>query len=440
MADRATVAHVLRRAAFGPTADEVDAAERVGLAATVDALVAPATPDAGAAATPPPQLGADPFHTLGGRPSREDRQRANQARRDQITTTIAWWVDRMVAAEHQLAEKLVFFWHGHWATSVQKVKSAQLMLRQQQTFRDLGHGDFGALAAAMVRDPALVIWLDGQKNTRRAPNENLARELMELFTLGIGHYAETDVKEAARALTGWTVDRVTGTVRFVERRHDHGTKTILGQTGSYDAESLAALLVRQPANAPFLAGRFWFRFASGEPMPAAATARLVTAYGANRDVTALLRALFTDPMFPATKGQLVKQPVEWTVGAMRQLGVRPSALTEQQRKQVLAGLNGLDQVPLKPPSVGGWPADAAWLTTSALQVRMRVAELLAARAATPVVDKLAAAPKSGRADALARLLVIDAWTERTRAVLDAAAPQPRRLLSLGLVSPEYTVL
>jgi uncharacterized protein (DUF1800 family) len=440
MDDRATVAHVLRRAAFGPTAEEVDVAERVGLAATVDALVAPATPDPGAAATPPPRLGPDPHLALGGKPSREDRQKANQARRDQVTTTIAWWLDRMVAADHQLAEKLVFFWHGHWATSVQKVRSARLMLTQQQTFRDLGHGDFGALAAAMVRDPALVVWLDGQKSTRRAPNENLARELMELFTLGIGHYAETDVKEGARALTGWTVDRVTGATRLVERRHDDGAKTILGQTAPFDAASFAALLVRQPANAPFLAGRFWFRFASGEPMPPEATARLVTAYGGNRDVTALLRALFTDPAFPATKGQLVKQPVEWTVGAMRQLGVRPSALTDQQRKQVLAGLNGLDQVPLRPPSVGGWPADAAWLTTSALQVRMRVAELLAARAATPVVDRLAAAPTAGRVDALARLLVVDAWTERTRTVLAAAAEQPRRLLSLGLISPEYTVL
>jgi uncharacterized protein (DUF1800 family) len=323
---------------------------------------------------------------------------------------------------------------------VQKVKSAQLMLAQQQTFRELGHGDFGALTAAMVRDPALVVWLDGQKNTRQAPNENLARELMELFTLGIGHYGEADVKEGARALTGWTVDRTTGATTFVPRRHDPGDKTILGQSAAFDAETYADLLVRQPANAPFLAGRFWFRFASGEPMPAAATARIAAANGERgRDVTALLRALFSDPAFDATAGQLVKQPVEWAVGAMRQLGVRPSALTDQQRKQLLAGLNGLDQVPLRPPSVGGWPAGAAWLTTSSLQVRMRVAELLADRAAAPVVGRLEAAPGDGRVDALGRLLVVDAWTDRTRDVLAAAAGQPRRLLALGLVSPEYTV-
>ena len=439
MADRAPLAHLLRRATFGPTAEEVDAAERAGIEATRAALVRPSGADAAALAPPPPAFGADPTARLTRDSTREERQKARQERQQQLQATVHWWVDRMVAADHQLTEKLVFFWHGHWATSAQKVRSARLMLAQQQAFRDHGRGDFGALAGAMVRDPALIVWLDGQRNTRKAPNENLARELMELFTLGIGNYTEADVKEGARALTGWTVDRATGVAKLMPRRHDDGAKTILGVSGTFDAGAYADLLVRQPASATFLANRLWFRFAAGTPAPAETVARLTAAYGAGRDVTALLGALFADPEFAGAAGQLVKQPVEWAVGAMRQLGIRPSALPEQQRKQLVGGLGGLDQVPLRPPSVGGWPAGAAWLTTSSLQVRLRMADLLAARAPEPVVDRVAAAPKTGRVEALARLLVVDAWTDRTRKVLAEAAGQPRRLIALGLASPEYTV-
>src|SRR5687767_11763163 len=219
MDDRQAVAHVLHRATFGPTAAEIDRAAAVGLATTVEQLVTPSGTDAGARSTPVPALGADPY--AGGRNlSREQKQQAQEARRDQHQTLSRWWMSRLVTAEHQLTEKLVFFWHGHWATSVRKVKSAQLMLGQLETFRRYGRGPFEALVRAMVRDPALILWLDGQKNTRTAPNENLARELMELFTLGIGHYTEADVKAGARALTGWQVDRRTGEARFVRRRHD----------------------------------------------------------------------------------------------------------------------------------------------------------------------------------------------------------------------------
>ncbi|HEV7707166.1 MAG TPA: DUF1800 domain-containing protein [Asanoa sp.] len=432
MPDRARIAHLLRRATFGPTAEEVDAAERAGYDATVRQLVQPTGADSGA--PQPPVFAA--MAELGKTASRADKQKANQQRRQQVTAAIDWWLDRMVAAEHQLTEKMVFFWHGHWATSAQKVKAAPLMLGQLRTFREHGRGDFAALATRMVRDPALVIWLDGQKNTVKAPNENLARELMELFTLGIGNYTEDDVKAGARALTGWTVDRRAGTVKFVARRHDRGAKTILGRTAAFDADQFAELVATQPAAAAFLAQRLWFRFASGEPIADDVRGRLVAA---GRDVDDLLRALFTDAGFDGTRGQLVKQPVEWAVGAMRQLGIRPARLTEQQRKQLVSGLNGLDQVPLRPPSVGGWPAGAAWLTTSSLQARLRLAELLAGRAAAPVLDKLRAAPAAGRPDALARLLVVDGWTDRTRKVLADAAGKPERLLQLGLVSPEYTI-
>ncbi|MGC4853942.1 DUF1800 domain-containing protein [Micromonospora sp. DT4] len=431
MSDREAVAHLLRRATFGPTADEVDAAERAGAAATLDNLLAPGRADRGAAATPLPALPADPYAALTKESTREQRQKANAQRREQLQQVTLWWLDRMVAAEDGLTEKLLFFWHGHWATSAQKVKSARMMLGQLETLRRHGRGPSAPLVAAMVRDPALIIWLDGQKNTRKAPNENLARELMELFTLGIGGYTEADVKAGARALTGWTVDRRTGVARFEAKRHDPAEKTILGQTGRFDAEAYAGLLTAQPAAATFVARRLWFRYAGTDvPTPDGL---------AGADTIATLRTLFSSPAFAQTRGTLVKQPVEWMVGALRQLGIRPKALPEQQRKQLLGGLNALDQVPLRPPSVGGWPAGAAWLTASSLQARLRLAGMLATAATPAVLDRLTAAPAAGRADALARLLVVDGWGTRTRAALTPLAGEPRKLLAAGLVSPEYTV-
>jgi len=397
MADRKAVAHLLRRATFGPTAEEVDAAEKAGYDATLEDLFKQG-PDAGAARTPVPRLNSD----------KTDRQQA-----------VIWWLDRMTLADHQLHEKLTFFWHGHWATSVQKVKSAALMLQHQQTLFATALGDRGTQVKAMLRDPALIIWLDGEKNTAKAPNENLARELMELFTLGIGHYTEDDVKAAARALTGWQVDRTTGKARFNPKRHDNKPKTILGQTGNFDADGLADILLAQPANAEFIFARLWFRYAGGKKAPATHHA----------DTKSMLKAILAGDEFKQTQGQLVKQPVEWLVGAHRQLGTRPSDLPNP--------LNQLGQLPFQPPSVGGWPADAAWLTTSATQARLRAAQQLAGKAN---VDRLTAVPAAQRIDALARLLVVDAFTARTTEVLKTVANDPRKLLALGLASPEYAVM
>jgi uncharacterized protein (DUF1800 family) len=436
MADRSLVAHLLRRATFGPTAAEVDAAVGAGIDATVAALVSPTGPDGLVL----PQLGTDPYAVLPPNATRDARQQAQQSARDQITSLVQWWVGRMVTSPHQFSEKLVFFWHGHWATSVQKVKSATMMLGQLQTMRQYGRGDFAVFVKQMLRDPALIVWLDGQQNTVKAPNENLARELMELFTLGIGNYTEDDVRAAAKVLTGWAINRSTLQSYFVANRHDNGPKTVLGTTGNLDVDSFADLLVAQPANATFLANRLWFRFASGDPMPAATADRLTAAYRPGRSISALVTAMFTDDAFGATRAQLVKQPVEWLVGALRQLAIDPSKLAANVQKQILAGLSGLGQVPLQPPSVGGWPSDAAWLTTSSLQVRLRLAAGLAAVAGPAALDPLSTGTADSKVDALARILVVDAWTARTRAVLTAAAATPRQLLTVGLASPEYTVL
>lgn len=433
MADREQVAHLLRRATFGPRAAEVDAAQSAGYTATLDALFSMGTADAGATRTPPPVLAADPGAALGKDATRDQRQQARQARAAQVKQVAHWWVDRMTQADRQLLEKLTFFWHGHWATSAQKVKVAQLMLQQRQTLSDTALGDRGTQLKAMLRDPALIIWLDGQKNTAQAPNENLGRELMELFTLGIGHYTEDDVKAGAKALTGWTVDGTTAV--FKPKRHDNSSKTILGQTGTFDADGFAGVLLAQPANAEFIARRLWFRYAGGDPMPDtvlhAATPQATTA--------GMLRAILASTEFQQTAGHLVKQPVEWLVGAMRQLDIRPGELKADEQQQLLSVLNQLGQVPLEPPSVGGWPANAAWLTTSAAEGRLKAAQSLATKASAAVVQALGAVPVAQRPAALARVLVVDGFTARTTKVFEEAGSDPRKLLALGLASPEYTV-
>jgi uncharacterized protein (DUF1800 family) len=262
---------------------------------------------------------------------------------------------------------------------------------------------------------------------------------MELFTLGIGNYTEPDVKAAARALTGWQVDRATATASLVSGRHDTGSKQILGETGVFDLDGLASLLMSQAASPRFIAHRMWFRFASAEPPSDAALSRLVKAYGPGRNVTDLAQAMFQDPEFDAARGKLVKQPIEWACGAMRQLSLRPSRLGKDDADTLMSGLKKLAQVPFKPPSVGGWPSGTAWLTSHSLQSRIRVAEMFSARAPQTVVDRVGSAPVAGRIDALARLLVVDAWSDRTRKALNDVTKDPRKLILLGLISPEYQV-
>jgi uncharacterized protein (DUF1800 family) len=411
---------LLRRAGFGPTSDELAAARKAGYPATLAALTAPTGADIGASSAPVPSLGPDPYAVNPDAPEAT----ASATRRAQLKTLSQWWLDRMTVADHQAVERLVFFWHGHWATSVVRVGSTALMLTQHLTLR--GATDFGDMAHRMVVDPALVIWLDGHENRIGAPNENLARELMELFTLGIGHYTETDIKEAARALTGWRID-LAGSRAFLDTgRHDGGRTTILGQTGVFTADRLVDLLLQQPVCPRFIAARLWFRYASSTvPVPDPLREAMAAAFPAP---LAMLRILFNDNAFQATRGTLVKQPVEWLVGAMRQLGLRPATIPADALDQLLGGLEALGQRPFAPPSVGGWPAGASWLTSAAASVKLGLAHTLATLAP---VGRLT--PED-----VARLLTIDSWSDRTYAVLRGVRDS-RLLLTLGLVSPEYLV-
>jgi uncharacterized protein (DUF1800 family) len=414
--ERAAVRRLVERFGFGPRPGELNTLTAQGFARIADTLLS--TVDDGGAA--PPKLEGDP---------KKDRE---VLRAQQNALTI-WWLDRMVASDSQLLERVTWFWHGHFATSLQKVRSPALMLAQNVTLRRNGLGDFAALAKAMVVDPAMLIWLDGQKNTAKAANENLARELMELFTLGVGQYSEQDVRESARALTGWKVNRDNATATLAGKQHDDRDKTVLGHTGKLDAEGLVELLVAQTASPRFIAQRLWLRHVGAAPPDDAALDRLVAAYGPNRDIRAMLKTIVAEPAFRDPASTLVKQPVEWAVGLMRALKIRPSALADAEKTKLLAGLRGMGQVPFLPPSVGGWPSGAAWLTTSAGLSRLQVARLLAGKA------DLATVSGDDAVMAVGALLGVDGWSERTRNALNTVAHAPDQLVAVAASAPEYVV-
>jgi uncharacterized protein (DUF1800 family) len=425
--EHAAVRRLIDRFGFGAKPGALAKAQDAGFAATLDRVLAPGT-DAGAKATPVPELGPEPEKPSKKQPDPAAKKQAKQELKKQSTTLTAWWLDRMVATDAPLVERLTWFWHGHFATSNQKVRSARLMLAQNETFRRLGRGDFGALAHAMIVDPALLVWLDGQKNKVGAANENLGREFMELFTLGIGNYSETDVREASRALTGWMIDRDAAKARLVPQRHDTKDKTLLGHTGNLDASSFVDILVAHPASPRFIAGRLWARLVSATPPAPDVLTRLVGAYGPKHDVTALLRAIAAEPAFKDSATTLVKQPVEWLVGLMRALELRPSQLPDKTKAKVLTGLRGMGQIPFLPPSVGGWPAAAAWLTTAAGLARVQTARLLTTEAKVP--DGITA-------DAAAQLLGVDRWSDRTKAAL--AKVSGKDIVAVAAAAPEYVV-
>jgi len=425
---RSDLAHLYRRAGFGATPAELDAAVSAGYAATVDALVQPpSASDQGVLATPPPQL------TVASAPGQNGTAAQRKAYQAQVSTEgrglSLWWLDRMVMATNPFPEKLTFFWHGHFATAMSKVRSAALMLRQNELLRTSGLGAFDALDLAIARDPAMMIWLDENQNIAGRANENFARENMELFTLGYGNYSEDDVREGARCYTGWRYDQNTDTFVEVAKRHDDGVKTVLGHTGNFDGGDLITILTHSDASHRWIASRVWSRFAKTSTTDPALDS-LITTYAEHLNVGALTSALFNSPSFLKTKGELVKQPVEYVVGALRALKMRADNQT------YLGYLQALGQVPFEPPNVGGWPFDDGWLTTAASYARMKFARFVATHGD---ISSIADQPASARADAAAHLLSLDGWGAQTRVALAQVAQDPESVMTLALCAPEYVV-
>ncbi|NBO16791.1 MAG: DUF1800 family protein [Actinobacteria bacterium] len=378
---------------------------------------------------------ADPvLADLGNRPKADSPEivKFGQDLRAQNLQLTLWWLDRMVLADNCLAEKMTWFWHGHWATSIKKVNYPLSMYRQNQTLRINALGNFRKMTKEMVNDGALQVWLDGPSNTFNAPNENLARELMELFTIGVNNYTEEDVKAASRALTGYQVVRSTGQVFINQRRRDLNPVTILGTTNTFSGDSLTDLLVDRVECQNFIAERIWFRFISSTlPMPKNFAAK---AAFASREISPTIQAAADSSHLSNPSYELVKSPVEWFVSVCRALELIPSQL--QPATRTLNYLEKLGQVPFDPPTVGGWPAGAAWLTSATSLHRLEFANWLIGKSRLATLRDTPAEQKITKS---LNWLGINKWSDRTKVALTEAINHPPQFTLSAICSPEYVV-
>lgn len=341
---------------------------------------------------------------------------------------VMWWLDRMAMSHYPLTERMTWFWHGHWATSISGVSYPLTMQKQNNTLRTHALANFRDMAKAMVVDGALNVWLNNNENFIQSPNENLAREFMELMTLGVNKFTQHDVTAAARALTGYSTDQSNGNVTFDPTQHFSTPLTILGTKSKLDAASLASLVVSKDENARFITDRLWFRFVSGSTAAPASLAGSFT----SRDISSLVSALVHSTAWTNPAHALVKSPVEWFVGACRALRVRPSTLNANDTQWELSQMG---QLPFNPPNVGGWTYGQAWLSGVAFQYRFELAQSIVAKGDLAPLS----VSKSKMVQACADWLGVADWSRRTASTLAAAAGTPSEVALVALLSPEYMV-
>jgi uncharacterized protein (DUF1800 family) len=447
-----TAAHLLNRAGFGGTPAEINHLVALGPARAVSQLVdyerVPEEISNPAWAKPDPTR-AERFKAARQAPPDERRKLQQEEQRNQRQRIIelrGWWLQRMAHSPRPFQEKMTLFWHGHFATSVQKVRDSYLMWRQNDLFRREGTGNWLRLLIAVAKDPAMLIWLDQAQSRRQHPNENFAREVMELFTLGEGHYTEHDVTEAARALTGWSYDRMSQD--FVERPffRDRGLKTIFGQIGDFDGADFLGLIVARPQAARFITAKLWNFFAGEWPSEELLTALAATFRAGGDQFKPLLRTVFLSEEFysPTIIRNQVKSPVQWLVGSVRVLDrpLPPPAVC-------LNLTRNLGQDLFAPPNVKGWDGGISWITTNTLLARYNEAATLVQGYPAPLAGgKLPNQPKANKQFAprliQARIGTVNVdklFTEHERADTAALIPAlERRLLQARLKPEQDTVL
>ena len=400
MADeRPNIAHLLRRTTFGPFPGEVEKSATYD-AALDQVLRSSPTP------LEPPALGSD-----------DD---------EQLLTT--WWLERMAVPGTGLTEKMTWFWHGHFTSSFDKVRESRFLWAQHQLLRTHALGNFRQMVRAITVDAAMLQYLDGQNSTGTAPNENYARELMELFTLGRGSYSEADVRAGAKALAGWTIDDH-GKVQLDPARRHSGNLTFLGRTGRFDANAVADAVCAHPACAPYISGKI-HRFLVGSEPTTTRLAELADVFRkADLNIRPLVEDILRHPSFVRSKYQRARHPVEWLTAATAVLGKRPDGLDALWR---------LGQVPFHPPNVAGWGDPARTLTAGPTLLRAVTARDLADDTiVTDAVDPVAAV--------LARCAIYDASASTVAGLRHAAqAIDSRRerataLHALAVCSPEFVL-
>jgi uncharacterized protein (DUF1800 family) len=423
-------ARLLRRTGFGATGPQIDLVAEQDWSVYLDGVLnADPEADPGARATPVPVVPTIPKDPGSDAPG-EVKDQYNKQTDEQMMELTRWWLRRMIAVREPIHEKLTLLWHNHFATSALKVRYATYMAAQNQKLRSLKLGDFRDLAYAMVTDAAMLSWLDGKDNVASSPNENLAREFMELFVLGHGNgYTEADVKEGARALTGWTVDPA-GQTRVRVAKNDTTNKSVLGVSGNLDAAGFCNAVVSHPNSAAYVAGRLWQQLASDAQPSPDTLSRLVAAYGSGRDLKALTKAILLDPEF--TSGRVINMPVEWLIGVIRTLSV-PVESTEMAYA-VDGLLTGLGQKPFYPPDVAGWPHGRVWVSTASTEAQLWAASELARRGDLSTIES---AGTNDRIDAAGYLIGVGEWSDRTVNALKPFAGDPVQLFTVAVNTPEY---
>jgi uncharacterized protein (DUF1800 family) len=287
-------------------------------------------------------------------------------RRNALYLAVSWWLDRMLQTSNPLVERMVYFWHNHFTSAVEAGITPSMMVAQNNLFRTRALGNFAELTHAVARDPAMLLYLNGNQNRKQHPNENFARELMELFTLGVGNYTEQDVRESARAFTGWILPRNGGDPQFIQRLHDGGDKTFLGHTGAFNGDDIIDLIMQQPATATFVAHKFLHHFVYDDPEPELVDAVARRFRASRYDVRALLSVLLRSNVFYSSRAyrSLVKSPIELAIGALRAVGVTSST------PRTIGALGSMNQIPMHPPNVAGWPGGALWLNQGTILARL----------------------------------------------------------------------
>ncbi|MGA8295850.1 MAG: DUF1800 family protein [Acidimicrobiales bacterium] len=421
---RSDIGLLYRRAGFGGSSEQLDAGVGAGFEATAEHLLAGLVePDR--ANVPVPHLAT----------FKELREGRGGNTWKQYLNLIGWWLDKMAATTTPLREKLTLLLHGQFPTGFSKVGLPVLMYRQNELFRTLGPGSFWDLTLAVSKDPAMLIWLDTDTDVNSSPNENFARELMERFTMGIGHYTQRDVEESARAFTGWSI-ALNGEFVVNEWAHDFGNKTFLGYHGDLSGEDIVRIVTHTPASARFVSARMWSWLAYPVTANDPVVSDLAGAYQRDLSMTDLLRAIVMHPNFRSKQSHqaLVKQPAEWIAGIMRGLGLRTKSFHKFGGPGYIQWvLTNLGQILFDPPTVGGWGANSYWLSTASSVTRLDFAQNVSQIAnLTPLEE----ASSADRIDLVGAMFGVDTWTNTSFEVLNRVRDDPPQLLMLALTAPE----
>jgi hypothetical protein len=387
--DFAAASHLLRRAGFGGTLQEINALVRKGPQAAIaevingdpQAVAKVDLPDVEFGPLSAPGMGREGMMMQEGRGPMarggrgwlqelpEDQRRAVQqiqqsAQRVKEEELRLWWLDRMVRTPRPLVEKMTLFWHGLLVSSAQTVRQSYLLYKQNQLYRKHALGNYRTLILEVSKDPAMLIYLNNNQNVKAKPNENYARELMELFTMGIGNYTEQDIKESARAFTGWANagDQFT----FRPGQHDNGPKEFLGRRGNFNGDQIVDIIFQQPATPRYIATRLLKFFATDEPSSDIVLALADVVKRNNFEIAPTLQTLFSSRYFYSQDVMLrqIKSPVQLVVGALRSLGASMG-----QPQQVVNALRIMGQDLFNSPTVKGWDGGRAWINTSTLFAR-----------------------------------------------------------------------